>query len=86
MDKRKIQKSHKNFICIGCGKDTWNEYYMLYGRIWRRANPREKGMLCISCVEEKLGRKLTKKDFTKAPVNIASALRTAILKNRLSRS
>lgn len=78
------QTNHKNFLCIKCGKDTWDEYYMLYSRIWKRVNPKVKGMLCIDCVEARLGRKLTKKDFTKAPVNTIKTKRTAQLRGRLS--
>jgi hypothetical protein len=75
--------SHKNFLCIDCKKDTWNEYYMLYSRVWKRANPSAKGMLCIRCVEKRLKRKLTPKDFTKFPINTLETKRTAILRNRL---
>jgi len=68
---------------MDCGKDTWNEYYMLYSRVWKKANPKIEGKLCIDCVETRLGRKLTKKDFTKGLVNTEKTQRTAKLKNRL---
>ncbi len=68
---------------MDCKKDTWNEYYMLYSRIWKKANSKIEGKLCINCVEARLGRKLSKKDFTKALVNTMKTTRTARLKNRL---
>lgn len=75
--------NHKKFHCIDCNKDTWNEYYMLYSKVWKKANPKNNGMLCIDCLESRLGRKLTKKDFTKAVVNTIETKRTATLRNRL---
>jgi hypothetical protein len=75
--------SHKGFECMGCEKYTWNEYYMLYSQVWKKANPKIKGKLCINCVETRLRRKLTKKDFTKAIINHMNTNRSTILKNRL---
>ncbi len=69
---------------MDCKKDTWNEYYMLYSRVWKKANPKMKGKLCISCVEARLGRKLTKKDFTILLVNTEKITRSARLKDRLA--
>lgn len=76
-------KSHKGFACMDCKKDTWNEYYMVYSRIWKKANPKFKGKLCIGCIEKRLGRKLNEKDFTKVLVNTDKSVRTPRLKNRL---
>jgi hypothetical protein len=56
---------------------------MLYVRVWKKANPKLKGKLCIACVERRLGRKLTKKDFTKALINTGNLKRAAVLKSRL---
>ncbi len=75
---------HKRYLCTDCKKDTWNEYYMLYSRVWKKANPKGKGMLCIRCVENRLGRKLNKKDFTKLPINTVETKRSLKLRNRLS--
>lgn len=79
-----MKSDRKSFICIGCKKDTWDEYYMVYTRIWKKVNPKVKGMLCINCVETRLGRKLNKKDFTTAIVNSMRMKRTPKLRNRLS--
>ena len=46
-----------------------NEYYMVQNEIWRAAVPSGPGMLCIGCLEARLGRLLVKEDFTDVPVN-----------------
>ena len=79
----KTMKSHKGFECMDCGKDTFYEYYMVYSRVWKKANPKVKGKLCIKCLEKRLGRKLTVNDFTKVKVNTIKDRRTKILENRL---
>ena len=57
--------------CMDCGLDTlaMNEYYMVKKKIWKIVNPGVDGMLCIGCLEDRLGRQLTAADFTKAPLN-----------------
>lgn len=63
------------FVCVDCGVNTRriNEYYMVKNEIWRRAHQDGssgfKGMLCIGCLESRLGRLLKAEDFTLAPVN-----------------
>lgn len=62
----------KDFACVKCRFDTLNnhEYYMLKDEVWLIANDGSyKGMLCIGCVEQTIGRRLNKNDFTSAPVN-----------------
>lgn len=46
------------------------EYYMVTNRIWKRVNPKQVGMLCIGCLEERLGRKLMHADFLWCPLNV----------------
>ena len=76
------------FSCIDCGRDTNDEYYMVWDHIWKKANPDMEGMLCISCIEERLGRELTWRDFTTAPLNQLSYdyPRSARLIDRLTRT
>ena len=61
----------KEFDCLACGINTLliQEYYMLTDEVWDQACPEGKGMLCIGCLEARLGRELTARDFTDAPVN-----------------
>ena len=53
--------------CMDCGVDTdaINESYMVIDDLWRAAVPTEAGMLCVGCLEKRLGRTLQRKDFAK---------------------
>jgi hypothetical protein len=52
-----------------------NEYYMLHDDVWVQAMNgvtgqwTMRGMLCIRCTENGLGRKLGPQDFTDTPLN-----------------
>lgn len=72
--EKEIATVLKRFICLDCGVNTHpltedgiNEYYMVYDYIWPIG--KQDGMLCIDCLEKRIGRKLVPGDFTKAPVN-----------------
>jgi hypothetical protein len=60
-----------SFSCLDCSvcTDCNAEYYMVHDHVWLAANPKDKGMLCVGCLESRLGRLLTKDDFTAAPLN-----------------
>lgn len=80
---RKIRNGMRNYellikgfkissdTCKGCGISTFNyEYYMVHSHIWNKANRlNRRGMLCIGCLERRLGRMLTASDFTDCPLN-----------------
>jgi hypothetical protein len=55
----------RNPNCMDCGVDTdaINESYMIHDDLWRAAVPSEAGMLCVGCLEKRLGRKLRRDDF-----------------------
>jgi hypothetical protein len=76
------------FGCIDCGVCTNcnGEYYMVNDEVWLGANPKGRGMLCIGCLEDRLGRLLTKDDFNgDAPVNsMWLTVGSTRLKNRLT--
>lgn len=65
------------FACMDCGMNTLheNEYYMLTDDTWfaARSDVKDKykrtGMLCIGCVENRLGRQLRPDDFADVPLN-----------------
>ena len=61
----------KSFQCMGCGINTHiiKEYYMLKDSIWEIVNPKNRGMLCIGCVEHSLGQTLIPSDFTDCAIN-----------------
>lgn len=56
-----------NFLCLDCGVDTnkIDEYYMVKGHVWTQAmGDKPDGMLCIGCLEKRIGRRLQLQDFT----------------------
>jgi hypothetical protein len=59
------------FNCLDCSDDTLvgGECYMLRDEVLLSANPQRQGMLCIGCVEKRLGRRLTPEDFQGAPLD-----------------
>ena len=80
----------------GVGTDTIREYYMVHDRIWEQAwagrrkpyHGKVPGqeILCIGCLEARLGRRLTRSDFTNVPINDpGQALMSARLRERLKR-
>jgi hypothetical protein len=66
-----------NTRCADCSLDTIkaHEWYMVHDHVWERAwGQISRGMpgdqiLCIGCLENRIGRRLTSADFTDAPVN-----------------
>ncbi len=63
--------TRKEFLCLDCGIDTGRiaEYYMVHDAIWLPLVGSKKGMLCIGCLELRLGRKLCAADFTDCYIN-----------------
>jgi hypothetical protein len=54
------------FRCVDCGKDTGGgEYYMVGDDVWAASGLAPNGgMLCLACLERRIGRPLTGQDFT----------------------
>ena len=74
----------KEFECRDCKKDTFrDEYYMVHNHIWN-ACVNDKCMLCITCLETRLGRELNSYDFTTAPINYIFD-KSVILRDRMSK-
>jgi hypothetical protein len=63
------------FECVDCGRNTshWcgiDEYYMVHDAVWLQTGlAKFEGMLCIGCLERRIGRKLCRDDFTNYPIN-----------------
>lgn len=52
--------------CQCCKKDCFidpKDYYMIQSDLWNKTAEKPEGMLCMDCLEEKLGRKLEAKDI-----------------------
>ncbi len=67
--------------CNDCNIDTRfiNEYYMVNDDVWLKAVPGKKGILCIGCLEHRLGRELKPRDFSeKLDLSVNKAGRQSI--------
>jgi hypothetical protein len=72
-------------ICLDCDVNTveTGEYYSLRDDVWLKANPAGAGMLCIGCVETRLGRRLASRDFDGALINHITLAQSERLRARL---
>jgi hypothetical protein len=60
-----------DWTCYDCGADTLSEYYMVWDEVWTKAGARDEFgfLLCVGCLERRLGRRLGAEDFTDALIN-----------------
>jgi hypothetical protein len=78
----------------GCRHKGRFEFYMVRDAVWLAAGmppsqvrpygETDGDFLCIGCLEKRLSRRLTRRDFTKAPINDPSPWDTARLASRKS--
>jgi hypothetical protein len=66
-----LEDWYQRFRCVDCRINTAKigEYYVVEDKIWAAANI-DGGMLCIGCLELRLGQQLTRQDFKDCPLNI----------------
>ena len=97
MSKRKQPTTRAAFIavddgydvhCGDCGTDTVQigEFYMVHDALWAQAQDAGRAcpILCIGCIEARLGRRLRGPDFNAAPLNFFAACgRSPRLRSRL---
>ena len=86
-----MKRSEKRwFLCLDCGVSTLDidEFYMVHAPLWASVAPKKggKGMLCIGCLEARLGRLLKQTDFTNCKTNYDDTPRSARLLDRLKRT
>ncbi len=55
------ESKRSNSICYDCGEK--GEFYFVKDDIWNSVVPRSKHIICLKCLEKRLGRKLKKSDF-----------------------
>jgi hypothetical protein len=66
--------------CQDCSKHTaGGDYYMVQHALWSQVHPNRHGMLCLSCLQARLGRRLIRDDFLDAPINQRNRAIEAIL-------
>lgn len=54
-----------NLDCDDCGESTYTEFYVVSNDLWDRYAP-GVWMICIGCLETRIGRQLVTADFTDA--------------------
>jgi hypothetical protein len=61
----------KKFLCLDCKVDTGKigEHYFVHTPLWMKAVGSNKGMLCVGCLEKRVGRELNKEDFPPVHIN-----------------
>lgn len=66
-----MSKSRKKFLCLDCSVDTGkiHEHYFIHTQTWMRVVGSISGMLCVGCLESRLGRKLNPDDFPNVTIN-----------------
>ena len=69
MRRGKEHQSHdyEQYHCVDCEKDTnaSGEHYYVVNDVWATSGLAPGGgMLCLACLERRIGRLLSKKDFT----------------------
>lgn len=84
-----MRKQDIDMICVDCGADTeeTQEYFHVRDEVWLQATKQKVVLpfkvLCIGCLEFRLGRQLVASDFTDARVNKLGN-HSARLKSRLA--
>ena len=63
--------SRRKWLCLDCRVDTGkiNEHYFINTEDWIKVVGSKIGMLCIGCLENRLGRTLTSSDFPPVHIN-----------------
>jgi hypothetical protein len=76
--------NRRKWKCLDCKIDTGDEHYFVHTTLWLSAVGSKTGMLCIGCLERRIGRKLTPEDFTAAYINhLDFGIKSVRLVNRL---
>ncbi|MCX4576554.1 hypothetical protein OHB41_25945 [Streptomyces sp. NBC_01571] len=57
------------YDCADCGTDSTDERYMVTDQTWEASGMCPFGFLCVGCIEQRLGRRLTAADFLDLPLN-----------------
>ena len=72
-------------LCLDCDEDVieMGEMFMVRDDVWLEANPDSNGMLCVGCIEKRLGRRLETGDFTDVEIN-RTGHRSHRLRTRMS--
>ncbi|MHB8462084.1 MAG: hypothetical protein ACYDA1_05520 [Vulcanimicrobiaceae bacterium] len=61
----------ESMLCHDC-REFCGSTYMVHDKIWKQSHLR-MGLLCVVCLEARIGRLLQPDDFTAAPINLHSS-------------
>lgn len=80
-----MHKSKRKWLCVDCNRNTKHEHYFVKNEVWfDQAGMSENGMLCVSCLELRIKRKLNPEDFTDAHINNPKTnMMTNLLRSRI---
>ena len=77
-------RSPADFACHDCGND-FDEYYLVHDHVWNASGlSKDGGMLCVGCLEKRLGRRLCRDDFTECEINKPRENQSLRLQDRIS--
>lgn len=72
MKKHMRLTTDEQWKCVDCDKDTLNssskDYYMVTDKLWDKYGVGER-MLCMECMETRIGHKLTPEDISDCSIN-----------------
>ena len=70
LNPKELSDSISQF-CYDCGMDTHDDanYYMVKNDLWNKHFNKKRGMLCIGCLEKRIGRKLKYEEFIDCELN-----------------
>lgn len=63
--------SRRKWLCLDCRVDTGkiHEHYFVQTPLWMKAVGSNRGMLCVGCLETRIGRTLKSFDFPDVHIN-----------------
>ena len=66
-----MHKSTLKWLCLDCKVHTGkaHEHYFVHTLLWMSAVRSEAGMLCVGCLEKRIGRRLVRADFPEVHIN-----------------
>lgn len=81
-----MSASRKKWLCMDCKIDTGKigEHYMLIDSVWSQVHSSKKGMLCIGCLEQRLDRIITARDFNTSYINKPRVMSNRLMKRLMS--
>ena len=84
VEQLEFEDWYQRFRCVDCKINTAKigEYYVVQDKVWAAANI-DQGMLCVGCLDFRLGQQLTPQDFKDCQLNKNQHQKSARLLCRL---